>query len=534
MPAHADRLCLGWQFAMPHPEPGPPPRRPTPHEPERLDADWARAQRREEHLLNTPLRVACVAAVAIAAVAIAFAAAGWLPALLAWLVVICCALVAAVSGYAIWQGERALRSRLSEEHRRVGRLRAAQESRLFDRQAEHASQVRQWQASRVAYQHQKRWYAVYAPSGIQRADVAGGTLAGWSALLATSGTHRLAAGGQVTVLDLSGGCVALDLIALARASGVEPLIWMLPGDLPSIRSPLRVLALDQRAEVRDQVFDSYLALILAQPPGTARSRSPWQHALFVFGADRLRGDVIDRLCEACQGTGTGLVLAYHAMPAHVRHRLGRGNSVLAFMRLAGAEDAKEAGEQLGIEHRFVLGQLTEAAGFLVTDGPAGSYAPAPGAAGPAAAARPAGNDDPAWAGLGATAWGMATAKAGGDSEERALRPVRAVVADQHELRHLPASAMIVGFPSPAGRQLAMVDVNPGIGGLGAATMLTLEEFQDIPTAVTDPAPDVGDRTDPEAGGSGAASAGWRTGGNRPPPNLGPPPRRLDWRKRPGG
>jgi hypothetical protein len=537
-PARADRLCLGWQYVTPRQEPGPPPRRPTPPEPERLHADWAADQRQAEHQLNTPLRVACIAAAALGAAAVALGAAGWIAALVAWLVVVCCALVAAVSGYAIWQGERELRSRLSEEHRRVGTLREAQQSRLFARQAEHASRVRQWQALRVAHQHQKRWYAVCAPSGIHRADVAGGTLAGWSALLTTAGAHRLAAGGQVTVLDLSGGRVAVDLIAFARTTGVEPVVLMLPGDLPQLApaaadapaSPdglvaplLRVLALDPRAEVPDEVFDRYLVM-LTHPPHDAPRRSPWQHTLFVFGADRLRGDVIDRLCDACERTGTGLVLAYHAMPAHVRHRLGRGRAMLAFMRLSNPEDAKEVSERLGTGHRFVLGQLTETADSLVTDGAAGWL-----------------QGDPGGAGLGVTAWGAATAAATQDSEARALEPAREFAAGQHELQHLPASAMIVSYPSRAGRQLVMVDANPGIGGLGAATMLTLEEFRAMPTAVTDPAsaaeartpPGTGNgRTAPGAGDDRTAPASWRTGDNRPPPNLGPPPPRLDWRKRP--
>ncbi len=530
-PVHADRLCLGWQWAMPYPEPGPPPRRPAPPDPERLGADWAAAQRREEHVLNRPLRAAFIAAAAIAAVAVVLAAAGWLAALVAGLVVVCCALIAAVSGYAIWQGERALRSRLADERGRVGALRAAQESQLFSRQAEHAGQVRRWQALRAAYQHQKHWYAVYAPSGIYRADVAGGTLAGWSALLTTAGAHRLAAGGQVTVLDLAGGSVALDLIAVARSSGVEPLVLMLPGDPvrinpvatgsagpPPPRSPLSVLALDQRAEVHDRAFDNYLKVILAQLPGDARPGSPWRHTLFVFGADRLRGDVLDRMCGACDTAGTGLVLAYHAMPAHVRQRLGRGSAVLAFMRPASAEDAIQISEQLGTGHHLVIGRLTETAGALVADA-----------------------GDPG-AGPGVAAWGKATAAAAAGEQAQDPQPAREFAAGQHELRQLPASAMIVSCPGPADPQVVMVDANPGIGGLGSATMLTLEESAAVPASAPDPAmpalvPDpaaaAGARAAHQAGTGGGAPPGWRAGGNRPPPNLGPPPPRLDWRKRPG-
>jgi len=80
----------------------------------------------------------------------------------------------------------------------------------------------------------------------------------------------------------------------------------------------------------------------------------------------------------------------------------------------------------------------------------------------------------------------------------------------------------------------MADANPGIGGLGAATQLTLEEFGDTPeriaAAAAAPPADAGPPPAPESGG-GSDPVSWRTGDNRPAPNLGPPPPRLDWRKR---
>ena len=171
--SQAGRLCLGWQYATPHPVPGPAPRLPTPPEQERLNPDWAAAQRREESLLNRPLKAVFAIAAVIGLAATTLGAVGWLGVLVAGLVAICCALIAAVSGYAIWQGQRALRARLAEERARVGTMRAAQESRLFAWQAEHAARVREWQALRFAYEHQKRWYAVCVPEGVHRVDVAG-------------------------------------------------------------------------------------------------------------------------------------------------------------------------------------------------------------------------------------------------------------------------------------------------------------------------------------------------------------------------
>ena len=698
--SHAGRLCLGYQYATPHPEPGPPPRRPTPPEQERLNPDWAAAQRREESLLNRPLKAAFAAALAIGLVLLALGAFGSLNVLVAGLGVICCALIAAVCGYAIWQGRRALQARVADERARVGKIRAAQQSRLFAWQAEHATRVREWQALRLAYEHQKRWYAVCLPDGVHRLDVAGGTLPGWSAMLTTAAAHRLAAGGEITVLDLSEGSVALDLIGFARASGVDPLVWVLPEDLPRLdlgaglaqdaladllaqvasvaeeqgsardlsldaallervidvlggqgtvasvaaglrtlaqvgdprddvaaglitsgqadrlgamfgpgatdrvvlerawilesqlrklapvgtalvplpRSALRVVALGQRVgAVGSRVLGTYLAVALTHllretPPGR-----PWQHTLFVLGADKLRGDTLDRLSDVCERSATGLVLAYRGIPSHVRQRLGRGNAAVAFMRLGNAEDAKAASEQLGTEHRFVLSQLTETIGVSVTDTTSSAYTSTTGSVNSTATSwsqseglsRSTGHgrsdgslllpsrasfsrstqtsdsqnvseSESVSAGVStSTAWGMTTSKATGDSESLALalQRSREFLVEQHQLQQLPASAMIITYAGPAGRQVVMADVNPGIGGLSAATRLTLEEFRRRPaapssgTAESSVASRPGAEPEPAGRDAPLRPVSWRSGHDRPPPNLGPPPPRLDWRKR---
>ena len=689
MSPRTGRLCLGWQYAPPFPEPGPPPRRPTPPAQERLNPDWATAQRREESLLNRPLKAAFCVAVALGLTSLALGVAGVLNVLVAGLGVICCLLIAAVSGYAIWQGERALRSRLASEQARVGKLRAAQESRLFAWQAEHADRMREWQELRVAYDHQKRWYAVCAPDGVQRVDVAGGTLSGWSAMLTTAGANLLAAGGEITVLDLTEGSVALDLIGFGRASDIHPLVWVLPDDLPRLdlgtglgrdaladllaqvasvtdeqasardlsldtsvlgwvidvlaenpqrrptvaavtaglraltqagdprddvaaglisagqadrltamfgraatervvlerawileaqlrklapigtalvplpRSALRVVALGKRVgAVGSRVLSTYLTVALTHLLRDTEPGQPWRHTLFVLGADKLRGDVLDRLSDACERSATGLVLAYRGISPHVRQRLGRGNAAVAFMRLGNAEEAKAASEQIGTEHRFVLSQLTETVGVSVTDTTSSAYTSTTGSADSTSASwseseglsRSTGHGHsgslllPSQTSVSrsvqtgdsrstsesesvstsvstSTAWGMTTSKAAGDSESlaRAMQRSREFLVEQHELQQLPASAMIITYAGPAGRQVVMADTNPGIGGLGGATALTLEEYRSLPVAgpaKREPAPGQDDAPRP---------VNWRR--DRPPPNLGPPPERLDWRKR---
>ena len=689
MSPRTGRLCLGWQYAPPFPEPGPQPRRPTPPAQERLNPDWATAQRREESLLNRPLKAAFCVAVALGLTSLALGVAGVLNVLVAGLGVICCLLIAAVSGYAIWQGERALRSRLASEQARVGKLRAAQESRLFAWQAEHADRMREWQELRVAYEHQKRWYAVCAPDGVQRVDVAGGTLSGWSAMLTTAGANLLAAGGEITVLDLTEGSVALDLIGFARASDIDPLVWVLPDDLPRLdlgtglgrdaladllaqvasvtdeqasardlsldtsvlgwvidvlaenpqrqatvaavtaglralaqagdprddvaaglisagqadrltamfgraatervvlerawileaqlrklapigtalvplpRSALRVVALGKRVgAVGSRVLSTYLTVALTHLLRDTEPGQPWRHTLFVLGADKLRGDVLDRLSDACERSATGLVLAYRGISPHVRQRLGRGNAAVAFMRLGNAEEAKAASEQIGTEHRFVLSQLTETVGVSVTDTTSSAYTSTTGSADSTSASwseseglsRSTGHGHsgslllPSQTSVSrsvqtgdsqntsesesvstsvstSTAWGMTTSKAAGDSESlaRAMQRSREFLVEQHELQQLPASAMIITYAGPAGRQVVMADTNPGIGGLGGTTALTLEEYRSQPVA--GPAK----REPPPGRDDAPRPVNWRR--DRPPPNLGPPPERLDWRKR---
>ena len=734
-----DRLYLGWQHALLHPDPGPPPRRPTPPEQEQLNPDWVAAQRREENLLDRPLKLAAAAAVVLAGLLLAAWVAGWISAAIAWVLAVAFLVCAGVAAYTVRQGEQVLRSRVEEERQRLGKIRAEQESRLFAWQAEHARRFTDWQERRAAFERQPQWYAVSLPEDVDRVDLAGGTLSGWSAMFTVVGASRLTAGGELTVIDLTEGAVAGDLLAVAGRSGIRPLVWVLPNDLPRLDlgvglsaepladvlslvvsvsedegaggdvaqdnailerllnvfggdvtiaqataalralgqigdprddiragllsadqleritgmfgrgaadqvvigrawamesrlrkldttgqqlvdlppSRLRVLCTDRRAGVfGNQVLGTYAVTALTHVLRQAPAGRPWQHTLLVAGADKLRGEVLDRLSDACEQTRTGLLLAYRSIPAHVKERLGRGNAAVAFMRLGNAEDAKVASEQIGTEHRFVLSQLTETVGTSVTDTVGDSYTSTVGTADSVSTSvttsettgrsrgrgrsgestvAPFGHSN--WTasrdrnyssgtsdsesiteGINAsTAWGINTSRAVGsnDSMARSTQRSREFLVEQHELQQLPPSAVIISSASRGGRRIVMADANPGIIGLPTASMLTLDEVKNAPAMVGQPqAPGIptpagvagqpgpsgpaggpggpagvpaGSATGPDgsAGGPGSSTDGpagpargpapvplsWRTGDAQPPPNLGPPPERLDWRKR---
>jgi hypothetical protein len=682
------RIYLGWQYALLHPDPGPPPRRPVPPEHQQLSKEWLTAQRREENLLDRPLKIAVAVVVFIAvASGVAVAVIPGVPVLLVAPVITACAAAGALSGYAIWQGERTLRARVAAEEVRVERFRADAERRLFALQDDHARQAREWRGRRFAFESQKRWYAVPLPAGIDRVDVAGGTLPGWAALLTMAGAYRLAAGGEVTVLDLSGGAVAGDLLSVARTAGIEPAVWVLPENLPDLdltaalapadladvlamaasaastgehddRGDARDLALDngilervlsalgddismarvaaglrtlaQVGDSRDDIAAGLLTqdeaselstlygrgaadrvvleralgleaqvrkladaassvrgiphsalrvIAIDTGAGAASARilgsfavtalthllirsgqrksdgrmvpEPWRHAIFLLGAERLRDDVLDRLADACETSGTGLVLAYRTMPPRVRRRIGRGNAAVAFMRLGNAEDAKAASEQIGTEHRFVLSQLTETIGSSVTDTTGASYTstvgdsasaaasdsasesrskgkgksrstessflPLPGAStsrsGESGTSRGTSQTESITTGISAsTAWGESTTLAAGTSESlaRAVQRSREFLVEASELQRLPVTAMILSYATAAGRQVFMADANPAIGGLAVATMTPLAE-------------------------AGAFRSPAQPAAPAPPkmeqPNLGAPASRLDWRRR---
>jgi hypothetical protein len=701
-----DRVYLGWQYAPLYADPGPLPRRPAPPAAEQLSQGWVDAQRREDGRLSRPLKMTCAASAALFGLLLALGLTGLLGAWLAGAGAAGCLAAAAVSGRGGRRAERALRERIAAEQQRVEKIREVQLRRLAARQEQHARRVRSWESRREAFDRQTQWYAVSLPAQVDRVDVAGGTLAGWSALLTMIAAPRLSAGGDVTVLDLTEGAVARDLLAVARRAGIEPLVWVMPGDLPrldlgtglgasaladvlaatvaacdepapggsgasasidhsildrvlgvlgdtasiaQVTAALRVLAqvgdaredleagrltagqlervttlfgrdaagrvvierawaiesrlrkleqlgsgpsplpasrlkvawLDRRAgALGNRVLGTYLAVTLTHLLRQAPSGRRWQQTLCVLGAEKLGADVLDRLADACEISGTGLVTGYRSIPGHVRERLGRGNAAVAFMRLGNAEDARAASEQIGTEHRFVISQLTDTVGMSVTDTAGDSYTSTVGTADSVAdtvsvsdsvghsRGRGTARQD-AFAPFGhvtgsrsrdsseshgtsdsrsitegissSTAWGISTSTAIGASSStaRTSQRSREFLVEPHELQQLPPSAVIVSYASPQGRRVVLADANPAIIALRTSTLLSLEEALDATAA---------GRAYPEAGHAypEAAATAPRPGepdaalvpeagpgappGDEPPPNLGPPPDRLDWRQ----
>jgi hypothetical protein len=162
--------------------------------------------------------------------------------------------------------------------------------------------------------------------------------------------------------------------AWALESRLRRLDPLASGLVPLPPSRLRVAWLDRRSGMdASTMLGTYLTVAMTHLLRQANPGRRWQHTLCVLGAERLGGAVIDRLCHACETSGTGLVIGYRSIPGHVAERLGRGNAAVAYMRLGNAPDAKLASEQIGTEHRFVLSQLTDTVGDSLTDTTGDSY-----------------------------------------------------------------------------------------------------------------------------------------------------------------
>ena len=257
----ADLVYLGWQQAAAQPEPGPMPHPPAETELDDVSADWLAAQRREQRRLARPARLGTAAAVAATAVAAGCWVTGVLAPEAAMPVVLAAAGLSARCVRAEISGRRRLRAQISSEQQRVQRIRAVQQATLAAGREQYQRTYREWQKRGAACWRQPQWYPVTLPVEVARLDLAGGTPAGWSALLTMIAASRLAAGGEVTVLDLTEGGVACDLLALAPSLGIDPLVWVLPADLPR---------LDLGLHFSQEALAEVLALtVAAAEPGSA-------------------------------------------------------------------------------------------------------------------------------------------------------------------------------------------------------------------------------------------------------------------------
>ncbi|WP_067972074.1 hypothetical protein [Nocardiopsis trehalosi] len=641
--SHGGSTYLGWRHDVPVPDPGPPPRRPAPADRAELGPDWVDLQRRSAARTNKPLHIALAVLAAIAALCVLLWPLRVLPGVVALGGVLGCVLVTVPVLVALAQGRQVVRDRLRRERERLEREQREHEDDLRRRQEEHARAYTAWRDRRRAFEAQPRWYGTKVPAHARAVVVAGGTDAGWSALLTTIGASRLRSGGDLTVVDLSGRAVAGDLASLVKRCGVAPRVWVLPADLPRMnlgtnlgaaqrarilaavaRAPggrgdpaadrdlllgllealgpdtnvaaligglraldgaapaddpaVRLLTPDQRTAVRarwggdrsvlERAWDLERRLAPFEGVGTraaeepyaqvkviatdrasggaaaraygtytaaslsellelrARGRAPaagdaaWAHTIIVCGADTLPDDEVDRLTRAAAAAGAGLVLLFRAAADGLDARLDAEGTLPVLMRQPDPDSADRAAARLTVRRGAApsapVHRLTEVIGEALSDAVADSYVedPAVGVTAPVAmrnAATSVAPLDLVRHVRAASAWGRTTAQAEDIDTAPATGAPREHRLDARGMRLLPPTALVL--PGPRGPVVA--DANPGILTLATATLATVEQTR----AAGGPA------VPPPAPAPDAESADT----DDPPPNLGPPPERLDWR-----
>jgi hypothetical protein len=259
----------------------------------------------------------------------------------------------------------------------------------------------------------------------------------------------------------------------ARLRILEPL-----GSAPPMpRRQLSVASLDAAAADTATLGAFLTAAVTAT---LCHTQAPWQQTIVVLGAERMRGDLLDRLSDASERAGAGLILGYRSIPAHVRERFGRGDCAVAFMRLGNAEEARFAAEHIGTEHRLVISQLTDTVGTSVTDTDGDSQTASDTVtfsdsrtAGRTRGRRgapfgPASRDSSTGISLSE---GISTGTSSGvnrsrgiganDSLARTAQRSREFLVEQHELQHLPERAVVLVRQ----RQVLLADADPAIMAL---------------------------------------------------------------------
>ena len=237
--------------------------------------------------------------------------------------------------------------------------------------------------------------------------------------------------------------------------------------------------------------------------------SRWRHTLCLVGADRLGGEVLDRLCDACESTRTGLVLAYRSIPAQVRRGWDGGTRPSpscgsATPRTPGWQPSR-SGPSTGLcsassptpwaprspappagptparwrppircRSRRPPARARAGAGAAVTPGQAPRRsARAPGrAAGTESASSGTSDSESVTEGINAsTSWGWSTSTAIGANESLAKTAQRSreFLVEPHQLQQLPPSAVIISYASRQGRQVVLADANPAILALPTAS-----------------------------------------------------------------
>lgn len=342
----------------------------------------------------------------------------------------------------------------------------------------------------------------------------------------------------------------------------------------AVYAQVKVISVDRASgEEAARSYGTYAVAALSEllgdrPSGLGVPAPARRRTVVVCGAERLPPEESEQVLSVAEGSGVEVVLLFREPSEAVLARFDDPRCLPVVMRPEESADrlAQAVAEHPGRDpNRLAVHRLSETIGGQAependTEADDERLFPSPhtesGAVLRNAAAAMAPLDLLRHV-RSATKWGKLTARvqdidAPPDDEGGARAPVRTTGIDPAALRALPATTALVLDPSGP----VLADTNPGIPTLATATLATVDEpgntgqgpdaGHDASGAATAPGPGTEDRSARAVRLTGADDTGERHGPERKrhpapvgadtgrfpeqvPPNLGPPPERLDWR-----
>lgn len=337
---------------------------------------------------------------------------------------------------------------------------------------------------------------------------------------------------------------------------------------------VKIISVDRASgEDAARAYGTYAVAALSEllgdrPPGAGASPPARRRTVVVCGAERLPTGESEQVLSVAEGSGVEVVLLFREPSEEVLTRFNDPRCLPVVMRAgkdAGLLAQAVADRPGGAVDRLAVHRLSEVVGRQAepengTEADDERLFPSPHTESGAVVR----NAAPAVAPLdllrrvsSATEWGRATARAldvdaPPDGKGGNPSPVRTSGIDAAALRALPETTALVLDPSGP----VLADANPGILTLSTATLATVDDSRNTgqgpgigrgaPGAAASSGPSTGDRNARTASATGPGGTGERYGrewerhptpvgadtGRFPeqvPPNLGPPPERLDWR-----
>jgi hypothetical protein len=217
-------------------------------------------------------------------------------------------------------------------------------------------------------------------------------------------------------------------------------------------------------------------------------------SLVIAGADEIPRRHLERLTDLCERRDVRLVLLFRHLRGPALEAIGGGS--VGFMRLGNHEEARQAAEFIGHQHRFVLSQMTrtlggsethsvaDTEGVSTTEGTSSSSSRGGGSSGPLGGALRNWSRGESRNWSVTRNWSQTRSVADGTnwSDASAEQRVYEYAVEPSTLQHLPDYAMLMVSRQADGTSVQPVECNPDIVSMPRLAMEPLP-YEPVPEAL---------------------------------------------------